>query len=209
MKTLSSKDISYLKSKIAELEVFFQSNITAERFENFILTATLVACMIDELKPNSTLEQFVNNKDLLKSRKRNRAIQILKVLKNNVESLEASFLIENLKNKERPDEAISKSDTFIEKLEILKLQFDLTKQKGFYLMYHNKEKVSIQEDLLIVAAHIIQELGYSKDLVFQVIKKFKGLDEYKDFDYVTKTEEIVIAECYKLLFETLIDLSCK
>lgn len=200
MKTLSLRDITYLKGKIADLEVQLQSNMNSQRFESFILTATLVACEIDKLDPDSALEQFVNNKNILQSRKRNRAYQILNVLKNHVEDIEKSFRIENSNRSCR-------SNICVERLDVLKLQLDLAKQKGFYLMYQNKEKVSIQEDVLIVTAHIIQELGCTEDLVYQVMKKFKGIKEFKGLDYVTKTEELIIAECYALLFETLIDLN--
>lgn len=207
MKTLGLKEITFLKEKIAELEMHLQSNMTVARFDTFILTATLIAVEIDKIKPNSTLEKFVNNKELLQSRKRSKAYQILNVLKNNVQDVETTFFIENAKKyKENSNGYSHKTVVSVEKLEILKLQLDLTKQKGFYLMYQNKVKVAIQEDILTVAAHIIQELGHTKDLVYQVMKKFKGLEEFKDLDYVTKTEELVIAECYTLLFETLIDL---
>lgn len=198
MKTLSSRDITFLKGKIAELEVQLQSHMNAQRFESFILTATLIAIKIDELNPDTTLEQYVKDKSVLQSRKRNIAFQIFKVLKNHAEDIENSFLIERSGN--------CKYNSFIEKLEIAKLQLDLTKQKGFYLMYQNKEKVAIQEDILTVAAHVIQELSCVDDLVYQIMKKFKGLEEFKDLDYVTKTEELIIAECYLLLFKTLIDL---
>lgn len=206
MKTSGLRDITYLKNKIAELDVCLQSRITSQNFESFILTATLVACKIDALKPNSALEQYVSNKNFLQSRKRNRAIQIFKVLKNSVEDIETSFLIEETKKNQEVGNDCCKSNKGIEKLDLLKLQLDLAKQKGFYLMYHNKEKVAIQEEILTVAAHVVQELGCVDDLVYHVMKKFKTLEDFKDLDYVTTTEELIISECYTVLFKTLIDL---
>lgn len=209
MKTLSSKEIIFLKGKLYELELFLQNRLTARKFEQFIETAQLVACKIDIYNPDFSLEWYIQDRLSTSIVNKIKAQQIYKKISDGLKALEACFETDALKeNNEKPEIGCKEYNFFdLVKLEILKLQLDLAKQKGFYLMLQNKEKVAIQEDILIVAAHVIQELGYTKDLVFRIMKKFRSLEEYKDLEYVTKTEELVITECYSLLFETLIDLS--
>ena len=87
------------------------------------------------------------------------------------------------------------------------MQLDLAKQRGFYKLSADKSKVKSQEDILIIAAQIVQELSYETTIVPRVISKFQSIKEYENLPEVTDIEEAVIEECYQIVFECLLDLN--
>lgn len=212
MKSLNSKLIRQLLSDIEKIEMGLNETVSTDRFDDYANVAIGIAEVIEGAGVSEGIVERVKElkaKGLREMKKRHYLSKMYVLLKPKVEYLRQKEERDNPPKNELlysfEDKGFRNSS--IERLEALKLQLQLATQKGFYLLQKEKSKVKAQEDILIIAAQIIQELAYEDSLVQQVISKFQSIKDYETVSYVTDTEEQVIESCYVLLFEKLLDLN--
>lgn len=213
MENLSNKRVRQIAEDMERIELGLMETVTADKFENYSNLAIDMSQVIEEvLNSHGLVERIteLKTKGLEDVKKRYYLKKMHYLLNPKVELLKQKMERENPPMKDEllySYENKGFRNASIERLEALKLQLELSTQKGFYLMQSNKNKVKAQEDILIIAAQIIQELSYETDLVKQIITKFQGLREYENISYVTESEEATIASCYVLLLESLLNLN--
>lgn len=213
MDNLNVKKVRQALIDMEQIEFGLSETVSADRFDNFSNLAIGISEVIEEFNVSTgVVDKIVELKDrgLNDVKKKYYLNKMYAFLKPKVEYLKQKV------DRESPalkDELLYSyenkgfKNASIERLEALKLQLELASQRGFYLVQTDKKKVKAQEEILIIAAQIIQELSYETSLVQQIITKFHGLKEFEDYPYVTDIEESVIASCYVLLFESLLDLN--
>ncbi|MBQ9097507.1 MAG: hypothetical protein IJY55_03840 [Clostridia bacterium] len=160
-----------------------------------------IANKFDEIYENKETSSYIEKKIDCSCKNRNKMLGIIDFFNRHMQIIENKFEIY------KSSSADSSNDKKICKLDVLKLQLELSKQKGFYLMFKEKSKIVVQEDLLIVFAQVVQELNKKRDFVVNVMHLLKGLKEFSQLDYVTNMEEQIIASCYSLLYEELLNIS--
>lgn len=213
MKTLSSKKIRQMTSDLQAIEMALSEIVTADKFEhysNIAINLALEIELIQECDHLSEKVKAIQDKGQTDTRKGHHLRKMYSLLAPKV-----GYLIQKAEQENPPikdglfysyeDKGFRNAS--IERLEALKLQLELSVQKGFYLMQTSKTKVKAQEDILVIAAQIIQEISYETDLVRQIVLRFQGLRECENLSCVTDKEEAVIAECYVLLLESLLNLN--
>ena len=213
MKGLTPKDMRQMTSNLQSIEMALSEVVNAERFDYYSKIALDLADEIERTQECcglSTKLKELQSKGKVDTRKGQYLRRMYSLLAPKVEFLQHQTEKENPPLKKKlfySYESKGFRNASIERLEALKLQLELSTQKGFYLMQASKAKVKAQEDILIIAAQIIQELSYETELVKQVILKFQGLKEFENIPCVTEKEEAVIAECYVLLLDSLLNLN--
>lgn len=213
MKDLTPKKLRQMSSDLQAIEIGLSEIVTADRFEYYTSIAVALALDIEQVQECCGLSKTLKElqaKGQVDTRKGHYLKRMYSLLAPKVEYLRQRVERENPPVKDEmfySYESKGFRNASIERLEALKLQMELSTQKGFYLMQTNKAKVKAQEDILVIAAQIIQELSYETDLVKQVILKFQELKEFEGVSCVTDKEEAVIASCYVLLLDSLLNLN--
>lgn len=201
MKMLNQTQIILLKGRIDTLSSYTSSNITKSKYEEMIALSLEIANKFDEIYENKETSSYIEKKIDCSCKNRNKMLGIIDFFNRHMQIIENKFEIY------KSSSADSSNDKKICKLDVLKLQLELSKQKGFYLMFKEKSKIMVQEDMLIVFAHVVQELNKKRDFVVNIMHLLKGLKDFSHLDYVTNMEEQIIASCYSLLYEELLNIS--
>lgn len=213
MERLSGKQIRQLKESLEKIQIGLQSVVSAEKFEDYSGIALFIARVLDSVQDRQDLTvriQALRDKGIVDVKKKYYLKKMLGLLEPKVELLldeieQNDPMLKNDLIHCYEDRGFRNSS--IERLEALKLQLELATQKGFYSLSKDKLKVKAQEDILLISAQIIQELSYETDLVAQVMQNFQKVKEFENIPFVTETEEAAIANCYILLFESLLNLN--
>lgn len=213
METLTLKKARQIEADLQIIEIGLLETVTADKFHNLSDRAIGIATAIEEIQRYKGLTERIvelQSKGLADVKKKYYLKKIYSLLAPKVELVKQKAERDNPPTKDEllfSYESKGFRNASIERLEALKLQMELATQKGFYLMQKDKQKVKAQEDILIIAAQIIQELSFETDLVKQIILNFQSIREFEKTPYVTETEEMVIGSCYVLLLEALLNLN--
>lgn len=206
------KQVKALSDELEYLNTALGITVTSKKYEDFSQVAFDIADQLDLLNSTNVIRgqiEEIYSKGLVACKKRHYVEKMVDTLSPKVE-----LWVQKAK-RENPNidsllygyESKGFRNASIERLEALKLQLNLVEQRGFYALSKEKAKVKLQEDILLMAAELIQELSYQDGLVNLIIDNFKKIEDYAGYDYVTKPEEDTITLCYSVLLNSLIDLN--
>ncbi len=203
MQEKKTLELIAIESKICELQAITTNYITKKIYEELVVLCFEIARLFDNVLQNNESTAYVQMRIDKKGSNRKRIQSILGYFERQHSILESKL------KANYPQVVNDETVCSLSKIELLKIQMDLVKQQGFYLMFKDKTKVNVQADILIVAGNMVQEISGNKILLKAILEKLNGLKAYTDYDYVTETEENIISYCFDLIQDELLSLIVK